>query len=413
MPFVNLLVKPASSLCNMRCRYCFYEDEAANRSQASMGIMSEETAALLIRQALDAAGKDGALSVAFQGGEPTVAGLDFFRAFVAAVQRYNTAGLPVSYAIQTNGLGLDEGWVEFLVRNHFLVGVSVDGDKALHDEFRLDAAGKGTWTRVQKNLTMLRKAGAECNLLCVVTRRCAKSAVRTYHALQKTGVGYLQFIPCLDPLGEERGQRTWSLTPEDYGNFLCTLFDEWCRDWEQGRYTSVRLFDDYVHLAMGLPPSTCATGGHCGAYFVVEADGSVYPCDFYVLDEWEISTKPRWRNCKTAPVPRNFWKKGTGARLSAPVAPGSIFASAAASGTGPPGRMVTPETTIARRSGASLPTQNPACGGSRRRKRQSGVVCRYKLMAQNRKTRPALRDAALDGFVFLQKNGLAKSQVIL
>ena len=148
MPFVNLLVKPASSLCNMRCRYCFYEDEAANRSQASMGIMSEETAALLIRQALDAAGKDGALSVAFQGGEPTVAGLDFFRAFVAAVQRYNTAGLPVSYAIQTNGLGLDEGWVEFLVRNHFLMGVSVDGDKALHDEFRLDAAGKGTWTRV-------------------------------------------------------------------------------------------------------------------------------------------------------------------------------------------------------------------------------------------------------------------------
>lgn len=312
MPFVNLLVKPASSLCNMRCRYCFYEDEAANRSQARMGIMSEETAALLIRQALDAAGKDGALSVAFQGGEPTVAGLDFFRAFVAAVQRYNTAGLPVSYAIQTNGLGLDEEWVEFLVRNHFLVGVSVDGDKALHDEFRLDAAGKGTWTRVQKNLTMLRKAGAECNLLCVVTRRCAKSAVRTYHALQKTGVGYLQFIPCLDPLGEERGQRTWSLTPEDYGNFLCTLFDEWYRDWEQGRYTSVRLFDDYVHLAMGLPPSTCATGGHCGAYFVVEADGGVYPCDFYVLDEWKMGNlhETPLAELQNSPRAQEFLEKG-------------------------------------------------------------------------------------------------------
>lgn len=312
MPFVNLLIKPASSLCNMRCRYCFYEDEAANRTQASMGIMSTQTADLLVRQALDAAGADGALSVAFQGGEPTVAGLDFFREFVQAMERHNTRRLPVFYAIQTNGLGLDENWAAFLARNHFLVGVSVDGDKALHDEFRLDAAGKGTWARVQKNLTMLCKAGVDCNLLCVVTRRCAKSAVRTYHALKKTGVRYLQFIPCLDPLGEERGQRPWSLTPEDYGNFLCALFDEWYRDWEQGRYTSVRLFDDYVHLAMGLQPSTCATGGHCGSYFVVEADGGVYPCDFYVLDEWKLGNLHRTPLAELGRSPRalEFLEKG-------------------------------------------------------------------------------------------------------
>lgn len=288
MPLVNLLVKPASSLCNMRCRYCFYEDEAAHRTQASMGIMSAETADLLVQQALDAAGEGGSLSVAFQGGEPTVAGLEFFRGFVAAVEKHNTRRLPVSYAIQTNGLALDEEWVAFLRQHHFLVGLSVDGDKALHDEFRVDAAGKGTWTRVQKSLALLRKAGVACNLLCVVTRRCAKSAVRIYHALQKTGVGYLQFIPCLDPLEEPRGQRPWSLTPEDYGSFLCALFDAWYHDWECGRYTSVRLFDDYVHLAMGMQPSTCATSGRCGAYYVVEADGSVYPCDFYVLDPWKL-----------------------------------------------------------------------------------------------------------------------------
>ena len=202
--------------------------------------------------------------------------------------RYNTARIPVAYAFQTNGLALDEAWAAFLARNRFLVGVSVDGDKTLHDEFRVDAAGKGTWARVQKNLALLQKAGVECNLLCVVTRRCAKSAVRVYHALQKTGIRYLQFIPCLDPLGEPRGQRPWSLTPEDYGAFLCALFDEWYRDWEAGRYTSVRLFDDYVHLAMGLPAGTCATSGSCGAYFVVEADGGVYPCDFYVLDQWKL-----------------------------------------------------------------------------------------------------------------------------
>lgn len=288
MQYVNFLVKPASSLCNMRCRYCFYEDEAANRAQASMGVMSAQTAELLLRQALETVDFNGQISFAFQGGEPTVAGLGFFQNFVETVRRLNTRRIPVSYSIQTNGLALDGDWAEFLARNRFLVGLSLDGDKAIHDEFRVDAAGKGTWARVQKNLALLQKAGVECNLLCVVTRRCAKSAVRVYHALQKTGIRYLQFIPCLDPLGEPRGQRPWSLTPEDYGAFLCALFDEWYRDWEAGRYTSVRLFDDYVHLAMGLPAGTCATSGSCGAYFVVEADGGVYPCDFYALDQWKL-----------------------------------------------------------------------------------------------------------------------------
>ena len=288
MPIVNLLVKPASSLCNMRCRYCFYEDEAANRTQASMGVMTRDTARRMIGQALEAAGPDGSLQVAFQGGEPTLAGLPFFRDFVAETRRQNTNRLPVSYAIQTNALALDEDWAVFLARNHFLVGVSLDGDKTLHDEFRVDASGKGTWTRIQRNLAMLQRAGADCNLLCVVTKRCAKSAGRIYHALQKTGVRYLQFIPCLDPIGEVRGGRPWSLTPDDYGHFLCVLFDAWYRDWKEGRYTSIRLFEDYVHLAMGLPPSTCATSGRCGAYSVVEGDGSVYPCDFFALDDWKL-----------------------------------------------------------------------------------------------------------------------------
>lgn len=288
MQFVNFLIKPASSLCNMRCRYCFYEDEAANRTQASMGIMTRETADLLIGEALDAVDFNGRLSFAFQGGEPTVAGLDFFRHFVEEVTRRNTRHIPVNYSIQTNGLALDEEWAEFLAKNRFLVGISMDGDKALHDEFRIDAAGKGTWTRVRQNVTMLQRAGVDLNLLCVVTKRCAKSAVRVYHALQKTGVNFLQFIPCLDPLEMPRGSMPYSLLPEDYGTFLCALFDEWYRDWSSGHYTSVRLFDDYVHLAMGLPAGTCATSGSCGAYFVVEADGSVYPCDFYVLDEWKL-----------------------------------------------------------------------------------------------------------------------------
>lgn len=285
---VTLLVKPASSLCNMRCRYCFYRDESAHRTTIAPEVMNLETADMLIEWALDAVDWDGSVSFAFQGGEPTMAGLDFFRYFTKQVSQRNRRQIPVQYSIQTNGLELDQEWAGFLAEKHFLVGVSLDGDKAMHDEFRLDAAGKATWTRVRKNLDLLIRAGVECNLLCVVTRRCAKSAVHTYHALQKTGVRYLQFIPCLDPLGEPRGMNPWSLTPKDYGEFLCALFDEWYRDWEKGNYTSVRLFEDYVHLAMGLPAGTCATSGRCGAYFVVEADGGIYPCDFYVLDEWKL-----------------------------------------------------------------------------------------------------------------------------
>ena len=162
MQYVNFLVKPASSLCNMRCRYCFYEDEAANRAQASMGVMSAQTAELLIRQALETVDFNGQISFAFQGGEPTVAGLGFFQNFVETVRRLNTRRIPVSYSIQTNGLALDGEWAEFLAKNRFLVGLSLDGDKAIHDEFRVDAAGKGTWARVQKNLALLQKAGVEC-----------------------------------------------------------------------------------------------------------------------------------------------------------------------------------------------------------------------------------------------------------
>lgn len=290
MPHINLLIKPASSLCNMRCRYCFYADEAASRALPSTGLMAQSTADLLIRRALDAAGPNGSVSFGFQGGEPTMAGKAYFQAFVESVRLQNTARLPIQYSLQTNGLAIDREWAAFLSANRFLVGISLDGDKAVHDEFRLDASGKGTWRRVQESIRLLQQAGVACNLLCVITRRCAKSGIRCYHAMQKTGVRFLQFVPCLDPLEEPRGLHGWSLTPKDYGSFLCTLFDEWFRGWKSGHYTSIRLFDDYVSLAMGLPAGTCATTGRCGDYLVIESDGSVYPCDFYALDSWKLGT---------------------------------------------------------------------------------------------------------------------------
>lgn len=285
---VNFLIKPASGLCNMRCRYCFYEDETAVRESGSAGIMSSETAEVLIAEAFAACTGRGAVTFAFQGGEPTLAGLDYFRRFVAQVKRINQNGVPVSYAIQTNALALNEEWADFFQENDFLVGVSLDGEKAIHDSLRPDAAGRDTWNRVTRNLALLQKKKASVNLLCVVTRLCAKHPAKVYRTLQKLGGGYLQFIPCLDPLEAQRGSMPYSLTPELYGDFLCALFDEWYRDLTAGKYTSIRLFDDYIHLAMGLPAGTCATSGTCGAYFVVEGDGALYPCDFYCLDQWRL-----------------------------------------------------------------------------------------------------------------------------
>ncbi|QNK40317.1 anaerobic sulfatase maturase [Caproicibacter fermentans] len=290
MKNISFLIKPASSLCNLCCRYCFYDDVSGKRSVKILGCMSEETAELLIRSAFETVDPGGEISFAFQGGEPTLAGLDFFQKFVALEDRHKRPGVRVSHTIQTNGMALDDDWVDFLRKHGFLVGLSVDGTKDLNDLYRMDHNGKGTWNRVIGAWKLLKKNKVEVNLLCVVTGQCARSPQKVYNTLKRLGVRYLQFIPCLDPLEKERGNEPYSLLPEAYGKFLCGLFDAWYLDWQKGEYVSVRLFDDYVHLLMGMPSGSCATSGSCGSYIVVEADGSLYPCDFYVLDEWRLGT---------------------------------------------------------------------------------------------------------------------------
>lgn len=289
MRMINFLIKPASSLCNLCCKYCFYADEAANRGCASMGVMSRELAAELIRSAYREIEPGGLVSFAFQGGEPTVVGLDFFRFFVKTAREEKPDGIQLAFSIQTNGTLLNEEWARFFHNEGFLVGLSVDGFEELHDAHRIDAEGKGTWNLICRSVELLRKHCVEVNALCVVTKQCAQSPHKAYETLKKLGFQYVQFIACLDPIGQEHGGMPWSLPPEDYGNFLCQLFDLWYLDWEKGEYHSVRLFDDYIHLLLGDGgASTCATCGQCGGYFVVEADGSVYPCDFFVLDDWKV-----------------------------------------------------------------------------------------------------------------------------
>lgn len=290
MNAISLLIKPASSLCNLRCKYCFYEDEANNRSQHSMGIMSDALAQKLIAQTFAAIGSEGSVSFTFQGGEPTVAGLPFFRRFVTTVSQQRPKGVQVQFAIQTNGILLDTEWAAFLKENNFLVGLSVDGIRSVHDSLRVDPAGQGTWRRVLQARSLLEKHSIPYNALCVVTGPCAERPEQIYKGMKLLGTRYFQFIACLDPIGQEKGRQLWSLTPEQYGRFLCRIFDLWYGDWVSGNYYSVRLFEDYVHILLGDHASTCATCGKCGSYLVVEADGSVYPCDFFVLDDWRIGT---------------------------------------------------------------------------------------------------------------------------
>lgn len=290
MRFLNFLIKPASSLCNLRCRYCFYEDEACNRSEKSMGIMMTQTVDALLSEAFSLIDPNGMVHFAFQGGEPTMAGLVYFRGFVARVKEFCPQGVQVSYSIQTNGMVLDEDWAEFFKDNDFLVGLSMDGFKELHNMNRVDIHGDGSWSRLCRSLSLLQRFNVQVNILCVVTAQCARKPEKVYTQLKKLGVSYMQFIPCMDPMNRPRGMETFSLTPDLYGSFLCRLFDLWYDDWKSGCYRSVRLFDDYIHIILGDQPGTCATCGQCGSYFVVEADGSVYPCDFYVLDEWKMGT---------------------------------------------------------------------------------------------------------------------------
>lgn len=286
MPPLSILVKPASSSCNLRCSYCFYADEASIRAVPSYGLMPETVSHALIEKAMKAA--EGSVTFLFQGGEPILAGLDFYRDFISYVQQTSPFGLTVQYAIQTNGTLLDEEWCRFFKEEHILVGLSLDGSRECHDRFRRDGAGKGTYDRVLRAARLLERAGVEHNILTVVTGHLARHTQSVFAALCRDGFRFQQYIPCLDPLGETRGGQGYSLSPAQYGTFLKTLFDLWYRELERGHYWSIRWFDNLIWMLDGHAPEQCSMRGCCGLQYLVEADGSVYPCDFYGLDEFRL-----------------------------------------------------------------------------------------------------------------------------
>lgn len=286
MSSVNVLIKPTSSSCNLKCKYCFYHDVAENRDVKNYGIMSYATLEVLVKRVFE--DSDYLAGFAFQGGEPTIAGLDFYRKFIELQRKYNTKGLKVNNSIQTNGVVINDEWAKFLACNNFLVGLSLDGPKDIHDLNRVDARGIGSHSKIEKTVELFNKYKVEYNILCVVTKSVSRHIEKIYNYYTKNGFKYLQFIPCLDELGKEPGNNPYSLTPETYEDFLKKLFDLWYRDFKLGKSISIRMFDNILQMLLGYPPESCDMNGRCSANAVVEADGSVYPCDFYVISEWKM-----------------------------------------------------------------------------------------------------------------------------
>ncbi|MDF2654605.1 MAG: anaerobic sulfatase maturase [Bacillota bacterium] len=286
MPPVNLLLKPASSSCNMNCRYCFYHDVAEHREQAFQGMLTESSLEKIIVSAFDYA--DHLCSFTFQGGEPTLAGLDFFQRAVELQKMHNQKGLNVRNNIQTNGLLIDDSWAKFFKENNFLVGLSLDGPADLHNENRCDHQGKGSWQQVMRAAQLFQKHGVDFNILCVVTGNNARFIEKIYRFYRRQDFRWLQFIPCLEPIEQERGVAPYHLARGQYGDFLVRIFRLWLDDLRDGNYISIRHIDNWLSMLMGEPPEACNMSGRCSVQFVIEGDGGVYPCDFYVLDQWKI-----------------------------------------------------------------------------------------------------------------------------
>ena len=284
----SLLLKPVSSDCNLRCDYCFYRRVAAIYPDRPTHLMPEDVLEAVIEQFLEMRLPQSPFC--WQGGEPTLAGLDFFERVVRLQMRHGAAGQVVANSLQTNGLLLDEDWARFLRKYRFLVGLSLDGPRRYHDRYRRDAAGRGSFEKVMAAVELLRRFGVEFNILAMITPANCDHAADVYDFLLSLGVRYMQFIPCLEMLPKESGSKPglpapYSVTVEQYGGFLTELYREWRRSLAS-RPVSIRLFDGIMNLQHGREPAMCIFNETCDSYVVVEHNGDVYPCDFFVQPKW-------------------------------------------------------------------------------------------------------------------------------
>ncbi|SKC83605.1 anaerobic sulfatase maturase [Maledivibacter halophilus] len=285
MPELSFLIKPASSSCNLSCKYCFYHSLSEQRSVKNYEMMDLKTLEIIVKKGLEEGERK--VNFSFQGGEPTLAGLNFFKKLIEYQKKYNFKKLTIENSIQTNGILIDEKWAEFLSINNFLVGLSLDGPKDVHDMHRIDNNNKGSYNRVMKVVDLLNKHKVQYNILYVVTKYSAKHGRKIYNFFKKHKFRYIQFIQCLDALGENFGTNPYSLDPKIYGKFLIDTFDCWYKDITEGKYMmSIRYFDNIASMLLGNMPEACGMMGSCCCQFVIESNGNVYPCDFYATDDY-------------------------------------------------------------------------------------------------------------------------------
>ncbi|MDD4120204.1 MAG: anaerobic sulfatase maturase [Clostridia bacterium] len=284
MPPISVMLKPSSAICNMKCLYCFYHSLASQRENFSQGFMNEEILEETIKKIFSYS--DGSrVYLSFQGGEPLLAGIEFFEKAIKYIKKYNTKRSEIEIVIQTNGLLLNEDWCIFLKKNDILIGLSLDGNE-IHNSYRLDVNGQPTFKQVFKNAKLLQKHSVPFNILTVITPKIAENIKEIYLFFKENNFKFLQFIPCLKPLGSSYS--SFCLSSKQYGDFLLTLFSLYMADIMNNNYTSIRLFDNFALLAKGLSANQCGMNGHCTHQYVVEGDGSVYPCDFYCIDEYKL-----------------------------------------------------------------------------------------------------------------------------
>ena len=288
MKHFSVMLKPASGSCNMRCTYCFYADLTRRRSVKSYGMMTIETAKKIVDNILPCIDISGNLTMAFQGGEPTLAGISFYQELFDYIDLAKERR-SVQYALQTNGLIIDESWCQLLSKAPVLVGISIDGNMHMHDAYRTDAKGGATFRRIIQSKKLLDQYNIPYNILSVLTSQNARHPQKLWNFLMEENINFVQFIPCLDEL-ENNTKSPYALTPERFYSFYRAIFPPWFNYLKSGRYISIKLFDDLLNYYVKGIPTACGINGKCGIQYVVEGDGTTFPCDFYTLDEYSMGS---------------------------------------------------------------------------------------------------------------------------
>lgn len=293
-----VMLKPAGAHCNLACKYCYYLEKNKLYPTAQRHLMSDEMLELFTREYIEAQTMNQVLFT-WHGGEPLLRSIDFYRKALSLQQKY-AGGRRIDNVIQTNGTLLTDEWCEFFAQNHWLVGISIDGPQPDHDHYRLTAAGKPSWKKVMQGIKLLKKHGVEWNAMAVVNAYNANHPLEFYRFFKENGCQFLQFTPIVERLTRHEDGRTLasladkdeislseaSVAPEQWGYFLCAIFDEWVRK-DVGKIF-VEIFDCTLANWMGISPGICAYSKECGHAGVMEHNGDVYSCDHFVFPEYKL-----------------------------------------------------------------------------------------------------------------------------